>query len=298
MQLTNCIPIIPNTTKFGRFTIRIFADNNRTQCIYCSRTDHPSYRCDSKSQKSQNRDAVRSCYRCYSKEHSIKDCPHTDKVCFNCGKEGHIQRECTTSDLEIFGDYAHEIREGRQAEMENPENKQEVSDINKNLNPVFEMKSSPSISSQTIILGASNCTRIIIDDPNIHNLSVSGTTLDNVQSLLDKSDNEVEADFVKKVILSLGTNDISKHKNDVEQVNVNLTMCIEAAKQKYPFAKIGICSILPRRGKGIHLQALNAAATSVNTFVRKLCKKVQTCKTLIYGPNVHPTEFQTEEYTI
>jgi hypothetical protein len=49
-------------------------------------------------------------------------------------------------------------------------------------------------------------------------------------------------------------------------------MCIEAAKQKYPFAKIGICSILPRRGKGIHLQALNAAATLVNTFVRKLCK--------------------------
>ena len=42
----------------------------------------------------------------------------------------------------------------------------------------------------------------------MHNLSVSGTTPDNVQSLLDKSDNEVEADFVKKVILSLGTNDI------------------------------------------------------------------------------------------
>ena len=74
-------------------------------------------------------------------------------------------------------------------------------------------------------------------------------------------------------MLSLGTNDISKHKNDVEQVNVNFTMCIEAAKQKYPFAKIGICSILPRRGKCIHLQALNAAATSVNTFVWKLCKK-------------------------
>ena len=49
LQLTNCIPIIHNTNKFGRFTIRIFADNNRTQCIYCSRTDHPSYRCDSKS---------------------------------------------------------------------------------------------------------------------------------------------------------------------------------------------------------------------------------------------------------
>jgi hypothetical protein len=66
------------------------------------------------------------------------------------------------------------------------------------------------------LLDASNYTRIIIDDYNIHNLSVSGTTLDNVQSLLDKSDNEIEADFVKKVIPSLGTSDISKHKNDVE----------------------------------------------------------------------------------
>jgi lysophospholipase L1-like esterase len=102
---------------------------------------------------------------------------------------------------------------------------------------------------------------------------VSGTTLDNVQSLLDKSDNEVEADFVKKVVLPLGTNDISKHKNDVEQVNVNFTMCIKATKQKYHFSKIGIYSILPRRGKGMHLQALNAAATSVNTFARKLCKR-------------------------
>lgn len=41
----------------------------------------------------------------------------TPTKCFNCGKEGHIQRECTTSDHEIFGDYVHEIREGRQAEM-------------------------------------------------------------------------------------------------------------------------------------------------------------------------------------
>ena len=139
LQLTNYIPIMPNTTKFGRFTVRIFADNNRTQCIYCSRTDHSSYRCDSKSQKSQNRDAIRSCYRCYSKEHSIKDCPHTDKVCFNCGKEGHIQRDCITSDHEIFGDYVHEIREGRQAEMENPENKQEVSDINKIVSEIMAL---------------------------------------------------------------------------------------------------------------------------------------------------------------
>ena len=61
--------------------------------------------------------------------------------------------------------------------------------------------------------------------------------LETALTHLRKSDSEVEADFVKKVMLSLGTNDISKHKNDVEQVNVNFTMCIEAAKQKYPLQK-------------------------------------------------------------
>ena len=125
IQLINCVPTIPNITKFGRFEIRLFADNNRTQCRYCSRTDHPSYRCDMKPQRQERQ---RYCFRCSSHEHIIRDCPHTDNVCFECGQEGHIKRNCNRNEQTVrkdeqnekitedneYGDYVHEIREGRE----------------------------------------------------------------------------------------------------------------------------------------------------------------------------------------
>ena len=43
MQLTNYVSLFPIMRKVGRFDVRIFADNNRTECQYCSQTDHPSY---------------------------------------------------------------------------------------------------------------------------------------------------------------------------------------------------------------------------------------------------------------
>jgi hypothetical protein len=36
----------------------------------------------------------------------------------------------------------------------------------------------------------------IIIIPNVHNISVSGTTLDQVQKLLDKSDSQVDSENV------------------------------------------------------------------------------------------------------
>lgn len=52
VQLLNCIPIIPNNTFFGRFNVRLFADNNRTQCRHCGLTDHPSFKCEKKQKTS------------------------------------------------------------------------------------------------------------------------------------------------------------------------------------------------------------------------------------------------------
>jgi hypothetical protein len=45
VQILNCSPIIPVRTNFGRFEIRLYADNNRTECSYCQQTNHPYYRC-------------------------------------------------------------------------------------------------------------------------------------------------------------------------------------------------------------------------------------------------------------
>ena len=43
LQMLKCDKTLPNKTNFGRFEVRIFADNNRTECKYCRTTDHPSY---------------------------------------------------------------------------------------------------------------------------------------------------------------------------------------------------------------------------------------------------------------
>jgi hypothetical protein len=39
---------------------------------------------------------------------------------------------------------------------------------------------------------------------------LSGTTLDQVQKLLDKSDSQVDSENVDSVVLSLGTNDVTQ----------------------------------------------------------------------------------------
>ena len=147
--------------------LRIFADNNITECQYCSQTNHPSYRCVRKPSMAK----AQACFRCNSKDHTIKDCPHSDNVCYNCGKEGHIRRNWP----------------------------------------------------QSVILGALNCTRLVFENPNVHNISVSGTTLDQVQTLLDKSDSQVDSENVDSVVLSLGTNDVTQYRNDTEQIIVNVT---------------------------------------------------------------------------
>lgn len=38
VQLTNCIQIILTATKFGRFSVNVFAFNNRAEWAYCTRT--------------------------------------------------------------------------------------------------------------------------------------------------------------------------------------------------------------------------------------------------------------------
>jgi hypothetical protein len=68
LQIINCAPTLPNRTDFGRFEVRLFADNNRTQCLHCKQTNHPSYACRQK--------------------------PTWQKRCYNCNDLGHLARDC------------------------------------------------------------------------------------------------------------------------------------------------------------------------------------------------------------
>ncbi|CAC5420631.1 unnamed protein product [Mytilus coruscus] len=264
IQLINCVPTIPNITKLRRFEIRLFADNNRTQCRYYSRTDHPSYRCDMKPQRQERQ---RYCFRCSSHDHIIRDCPHTDNVCFECGQEGHIKRDCNRNrqnvgqdeqnykitDKNEYGDYIHEIREVRETTEQDQIEELNVSNDNEttqqlsaNIQTVPENdNNSLPLPPNTIILGASNCCRLKISDTRIHNASVSGSTAEDIDKLLVTLDKSVDKNYVSKVIFGLGTNDVTKNNTNKEIICINMTNALNKVKAEFPNADISIFSILP-----------------------------------------------------
>lgn len=188
-----------------------------------------------------------------------------------------MRRDCRTPEEEIYGEYVHDIREGRDANKSYGKKSSEQDDTSEStqqkMNDTIETEPENTIET-TVILGASNYKRVPMDESyeNVHVAAVSGTTLEQVETLFKmKSLNEVEPDEVKNVIISLGTNDLSTYRHDIEQVIVNLTSCVEKVKTQYKGAKIGVCSIMPRRGKGAFTVEMNKSAQSVNTFTRKLC---------------------------
>ena len=41
----NCVPVLSLKDELGRFTLRLFAEDNRTPCRYCGETSHPYFKC-------------------------------------------------------------------------------------------------------------------------------------------------------------------------------------------------------------------------------------------------------------
>ena len=110
VQILNCAPILPVRTNFGRFEIRLYADNNRTECSYCQQTNHLYYRCPTKPT------SIKTCYNCNKQGHIAKYCKY-DILCKHCRECGHIHRDFPAHKEETarkeYGDYFHEIKEGR-----------------------------------------------------------------------------------------------------------------------------------------------------------------------------------------
>ena len=116
VQIVNC-RIIPIITTFGRFKVRLFSDNT-TECKFCGEVSHPYYRCPDRD---EGRQAPKKRFRCGSTTHKISDCMN-DIVCHFCQESGHKKVDCEGYKQSVarshFGDYAHEILEGRQAMLD------------------------------------------------------------------------------------------------------------------------------------------------------------------------------------
>jgi hypothetical protein len=75
--------------------------------------------------------------------------------------------------------------------------------------------------------------------------------------------------MVNKVVMCLGTNDVSKCKDDSDQVNVLLTQAIAKVKSHFPDSLIGICGIFPRKGTGNN--------TNILKILKLPCQCIDQC---------------------
>ena len=75
---------------------------------------------------------------------------------------------------------------------------------------------------------------------NCINASISGAVLENIDETIKLAKSKVFDKTVDKVVISLGTNDITKSKGDHDQVNINLTHAMHQEKCNVPNSVVGI----------------------------------------------------------
>ncbi|XP_062581758.1 uncharacterized protein LOC134243508 [Saccostrea cucullata] len=111
LQILNCVSTLPNRTHFGDHEVRLFADNNRTECPYCKNTDHPSFKCPNKPDQNV------VCFKCNKSGHIAFNCQN-DPVCQCCKQEGHSKDDCQKLAEKLalkYGKCASEILESNEA---------------------------------------------------------------------------------------------------------------------------------------------------------------------------------------
>ncbi|XP_062585155.1 uncharacterized protein LOC134246823 [Saccostrea cucullata] len=273
LQILNCAPTLPNRTKFGDHEVRIFADNNRTQCPYCGKSDHPSYKC---LHKSINKTI---CFNCNKQGHLAKDCEN-EPVCRYCKEEGHSKENCellSEKMVQKYGKYAADINEGREAL--NDEDQRSETDSTE--------AGTHDDQINTVILGASNCKRIQKLPPNILNASVSGSSYENVSQLLEYAKKKLDETTPENVIVHLGTNDVTRCQDEIGDLTGNVMMGLNKIQETFPEARIAVCTVIPRKGKSAAIKKMNDNTWHVNKFLEKLCEKnkllsvIDVCSTFI-----------------
>ena len=77
-----------------------------------------------------------------------------------------------------------------------------------------------------------------------------------------------------RVILHLGTCDITQNKKNGPHVMLNCSQAINQLQCKFPDAAIWICSIPPRKGQSSKVDNdLNATTAGVNSYIESMCRR-------------------------
>ena len=124
-----------------------------------------------------------------------------------------------------------------------------------------------------LVIGDSNAQRVHFKDPDVKTVTVSGGAAGNIDELLVKAETKVGETKVKRIAVHLGTNDISKHKSDSNQVILEITTAVNKIHNKFPTSEIAFSSIPNRKGKTQTITTLNNTTNVVNEFFQKMAKK-------------------------
>ncbi|KAK3107436.1 hypothetical protein FSP39_014586 [Pinctada imbricata] len=115
-------------------------------------------------------------------------------------------------------------------------------------------------------------------------VSVSGAGYSDPSLLISDAKSKCGEDrTVKKVVVCLGTNDVSRNKSNVDKVNLSITKSIESIKNHFPNAGVGVCTVIPRKGNSASTKELNSATSAVNTFIRTMCEGDEQLIPLVHG---------------
>jgi hypothetical protein len=101
-----------------------------------------------------------------------------------------------------------------------------------------------------VVFGASNCCGLDLGNDNAIVVAESGASAGNIDMLLKKIDEmNLSAKNIEIAILHLGTNDMKIHKNDTEQVELNITDAVLKIRETFPNPRqIRVSSIPPKKG--------------------------------------------------
>ena len=158
--------------------------------------------------------------------------------------------------------------------MINPAESNAASDVNNipisKTETTFERLSKERIF---LVIGDSNSQRIHFKDPDVKNVSMSGGSAINIDELLSRAVAEAGDKAVKRIVVHLGTNDITRYKADANQVILEITTAMNKIREKFPSSEIAFSSIPHRRGKSNITLNLNNSIKMVNEFFLKMAKR-------------------------
>jgi hypothetical protein len=136
-------------------------NNNKTECQFCGQTSHPSFKCAQRKPR--------------------------EKTCFVCGSGSHLKIDCDQFTKQVpqkqpvmpggHHDQAHEELKScdqTQRQFQHERNNQVPKHSTPQNKATMALAQKETESDQKLILGASNCVGMSVDDPNVEVLAESG----------------------------------------------------------------------------------------------------------------------------